>query len=323
MRVTVGGEDWFYFPDPLPSIRVRARWPDVIDPDRYERFDALRGGSRRVWGDASGEKSRKHRARLLDVETGAVVAIHNSSVYWNAWKRKWVMIALQAFGRSPLGEVWYTEADTVLGPWTWARRVVTHDDYSFYNVKQHPYFADGSSIYFEGTYTSMFSGAKKKTPRYDYNQVMYRLDLADGRLTLPVPVYELRDGRLATGREVERTRAWDDVVSVPFYALESEIADAANPRTVALTRGASADELRLGGTNAVAFRAFPAPDDKAHASRRALWEWRHAGNGRRVYRCGGDKPGDGWERADRAIAEVWPSRDHRPARQADARPVVR
>jgi hypothetical protein len=29
----------------------------------------------------------------------------------------------------------------------------------------------------------MFSGNPDKTPRYDYNQVMYRLDLADPRLT--------------------------------------------------------------------------------------------------------------------------------------------
>jgi hypothetical protein len=27
-----------------------------------------------------------------------------------------------------------------------------------------------------------FSGTKTPTPRYDYNQVMYRLDLADERL---------------------------------------------------------------------------------------------------------------------------------------------
>jgi hypothetical protein len=39
-------------------------------------------------------------------------------------------------------------------------------------------------IYFEGTYASTFSRKEDPTPRYDYNQVMYRLDLSDPRLKL-------------------------------------------------------------------------------------------------------------------------------------------
>ena len=38
-------------------------------------------------------------------------------------------------------------------------------------------------IHFEGTYTHDFSGNPLRTPRYDYNQLLYRLDLADERLT--------------------------------------------------------------------------------------------------------------------------------------------
>jgi hypothetical protein len=41
---------------------------------------------------------------------------------------------------------------------------------------------EGRYIYFEGTYTNMFSGNPTPTPRYNYNQVMYQLDLADPRL---------------------------------------------------------------------------------------------------------------------------------------------
>ncbi len=79
-----------------------------------------------------------------------------------------------------LGEVYYAEAPAPEGPWSPAIKVVTHDRYSFYNPKQHPMLAqqDGRFIYFEGTYTKMFSGNPTSTPRYDYNQVMYRLDLA-------------------------------------------------------------------------------------------------------------------------------------------------
>ena len=54
---------------------------------------------------------------------------------------------------------------------------------------EHPYFDKhgGRMIFFEGTYTTLFSGNKQKTPRYDYNQVMYKLDLAHPDLQLPAP----------------------------------------------------------------------------------------------------------------------------------------
>ena len=47
----------------------------------------------------------------------------------------------------------------------------------------------GRIIFFEGTYTTTFSGNPDPTPRYDYNQVMYQLDLSDPRLALPVAIY--------------------------------------------------------------------------------------------------------------------------------------
>jgi hypothetical protein len=49
---------------------------------------------------------------------------------------------------------------------------------------QHAFFDQdaGRLIYFEGTYTSTFSGNPDPTPRYDYNQIMYRLDVDDPRL---------------------------------------------------------------------------------------------------------------------------------------------
>src|SRR6185437_11783093 len=106
-----------------------------------------------------------------------------------------------------LGEVWYAEADSPLGPWVYARKIVTHDKYSFYNPKQHPMFdkENGRIIYFEGTYTTTFSGNNNPTPRYDYNQVMYRLDLSDRRLNLPVAVYRSADGRFLTGAGAARS----------------------------------------------------------------------------------------------------------------------
>ena len=95
------------------------------------------------------------------------------------------MIGNEFFGDSLLGEVWFAEAPTPEGPWENAIKVVTHhngsENYTFYNPKQQPFFAEenGRIIYFEGTYAETFSGNPTPTPLYDYNQMMYRLDLVD------------------------------------------------------------------------------------------------------------------------------------------------
>ena len=128
---------------------------------------------------------------LRDVETGRAIRPHTSSLMWNPHRSAWSLIVLEIGGSSSmLGEVWYAEADRPEGPWIDARKVVTHDKYSFYNPRLHPYFSKdgGRLLYFEGTYTQTFSGNPDQTPRYDYNQIMYRLDLSDPRTNLPRPV---------------------------------------------------------------------------------------------------------------------------------------
>jgi hypothetical protein len=126
---------------------------------------------------------------LRDAETKEPVMLHaGGSVAWNSFRKKWVMIAVQQGGKSSyLGEVWYAEADALEGPWRWARKVVTHERYSLYNPVHHPFFDQegGRVIYFEGTYSYTFSRQGEATPRYDYNQIMYRLDLGDARLKMP------------------------------------------------------------------------------------------------------------------------------------------
>ncbi|MEO8269731.1 MAG: hypothetical protein ABI557_08425, partial [Aureliella sp.] len=123
---------------------------------------------------------------LHDRTSGDALRAHGGSLAWNEYRQRWVMIVLETFGKTLLGEIWYAEAETPLGPWSNAVKIVTHDDYSFYNPKQHPYFDQdgGRFIYFEGTYTHTFTANPDQTPRYDYNQIMYRLDLADERLGL-------------------------------------------------------------------------------------------------------------------------------------------
>lgn len=170
------GLDWLMIGDPFLLARVRATLADVLDPSAYEAWDGTQ------WQKSSAPPKP---GPLTDVETGQPVAIHAGSCRWNAHRQRWIMIANQVGGTpSNLGEVWYAEAPAPTGPWAQARRIVTHDRMDFYNPVHHDFLdaAGGRVIHFEGTYTNTFSGNPDATPRYNYNQIMYRLDLDDPRL---------------------------------------------------------------------------------------------------------------------------------------------
>ena len=118
-------------------------------------------------------------------QSDSTVILHRGSVRWNAFRQKWIMIAGQIHGHeSMLGEVWYSEAKDPCGPFRRAVKIATHDKQTFYNVCQHAFLdqQDGKVIFFEGTYTNDFSGNPDKTPRYNYNQVLYQLNLDDPKL---------------------------------------------------------------------------------------------------------------------------------------------
>jgi hypothetical protein len=214
VKHTANGIDYFHLGEVFPNIRVRAELDAVLDPARYEAWTCLEpgdgSGDPRVRRDAHGglayawrpdarpmdpgtEQELLRAGRIqpdelrylpVDVETGERIRLHRGSVNWNEHRKKWVMIATQLGGTSALGEVWYSEADALTGPWLRARKIVTHEKYSFYNPVHHACFDQGNGrlIYFEGTYVNTFSGNPATTPRYDYNQIMYRLDLDDPRL---------------------------------------------------------------------------------------------------------------------------------------------
>ena len=125
--------------------------------------------------------------RLRDFDTGNALLEHNGTVAWNDYRQKWIMVFGVSFGSSFLGEIYIAESDDIEGPWVQARKIVTHKSYSFYNVAHRSFFDEsgGRIIYLEGTYTMMFSGTEIPTPRYNYNQIMYRLDLSNPALTQP------------------------------------------------------------------------------------------------------------------------------------------
>ncbi len=266
-----------YYSTPFPITRVRARMNDLSDITHYETFTCLTQGSRldkpeidrgtdgraRYSWKANtsavdpGEQARLIRSGVLkedeglfalrDAETGRLVTAHNGSTYWNPYRNRWIAIFSESFGTSMLGETWYAEADTPLGPWAYARKIVSHDKYSFYNPKYHPPFDKdgGRVIFFEGTYTASFSGNPNPTPRYDYNQIMYKLDLADPRLNLPVPVYQV-GGLYATGADAARRASGAPPL---FFAIER-----AGEGTVPIV--STADGLRLATLNDAEKPAF-------------------------------------------------------------------
>jgi hypothetical protein len=101
-----------------------------------------------------------------------------SCVVWNEYRNRWILLL------EDTGDVYYAEATEPEGPYGGTVKIIHHDQYNFYNVATHTFFNQegGRVIYVEGTYTDAFSGATEKTPRYNYNQVMYRLRLDDPRL---------------------------------------------------------------------------------------------------------------------------------------------
>lgn len=146
-RFREGGTEYWYL---YPWLRVPNDWNALKDPERWE--------SREFQAPADAKRP--------------------SSVTWNEFRKRWILLM------EDVGDVWYSEAKHPEGPYGPSVRIVQHDKYNFYNVAQHAFFNQekGRVIYFEGTYTDSFSDATEKTPRYNYNQVMYRLSVDDPRL---------------------------------------------------------------------------------------------------------------------------------------------
>ena len=214
-----GGGDYLYFGNPFPVTRVSATLAAIRNRDAYESLTCVK----RITGDdgqqpeldreASGKLvwdwkkappvtqqdeqrwlkmgvMRPEEVRFLPVDSRRLerrVLMHAGTVYYNSWRKKWVMIAneqsWEESSPSFLGEVYYAESDSPQGPFLRAVKIATHPGQSFYNPCQHPEMDEegGRFIYFEGTYTNTFTRSAA-TPRYNYNQLMYRLDLSGGWL---------------------------------------------------------------------------------------------------------------------------------------------
>jgi len=261
-KVSDNGRNYIYFDGQdtanFPLIRCHPDLKDATDLSTYEGYTCLSPGSSFAGGDTKIDRapddaliwgwkkatpplSYKQETELIslgkirqdeaeyelrDIDSNKLVQADGGSVFWNPYRKRWIMITTQAYGSpSYLGEVWFSEADTPTGPWVYARKIVTHDHYTFYNPTQHPFFDqdNGRVVYFEGTYVDTFSDVKDLTPRYNYNQLMYRLSLDDPRLALPAPVYQIQTNAgptvLAMREQLAENKTWPIVKSIPFYAI--------------------------------------------------------------------------------------------------------
>jgi hypothetical protein len=324
--------------------RVKPAYESVIDHDQYEAFTCFQDGSRFdatkdqldrkddgslkfAWRKNTSLPDPKAQEALIqkkhmkpeekwfghvDMDTGKDLGYHGGTIYWNEYRKRWVMIFNEVWGSSMLGEIWYAEGDTPLGPWYYAKKIVTHEKYSFYNAIQHPHFAkeNGKVLFFEGTYTTFVSGTEIQTPRYDYNQIMYKLDLGDGRCTVPVPVYKVK------GEKFEYLTAPDiskkgEEAEIAFFAVDlpgkisAPVYEYKEPETGSTILTTEKPRKLKKGEFIVAFYALGSDSKEKKPTTSDLWEWIDPKNKRRVYLLEGEKPEKGYVKSEKPVCRVW------------------
>jgi hypothetical protein len=274
------GGRWLHYVEP---VRTRATVAGLLDPAVYEAFTPLdaagevvkdaEGNPVYAWrnapvltSDSAGGAGVRDRERIFghetDIETAEHVEMQAGSSAWNVRLGRFLRIQGETGGTSWLGELWLLVGDTPVGPWVHARKVVSHDHYTCYNPRHHPFFDAGGGhvVFFECTYTTSFSDAPAPTPRYDYNQAMYMLDLDAPEAILPVPVYRLPDGTPVTKGGL---RAADGNPPIAFFALDRELPGAVPVGWREPACANAGRKLAAGSTvRDVLFFAFPKYDAK-------------------------------------------------------------
>lgn len=148
---------WIFTQHKYPNLRVESKMSAILDYTQYEAFTPLAPGTaydganttldrdadgKLVWGwkkdtpPISQDEEKEliqlglikpedpKYFQLRDVDTGEEVRIFQSSVEWNDYRKRYVMIGQQGFGKtSLLGEIWVAEAPAPNGPWTRRRNI--------------------------------------------------------------------------------------------------------------------------------------------------------------------------------------------------------
>jgi K319L-like, PKD domain len=305
-------------------LRVAQTLKAFLAPDQYEQFTpygaagsadlqrapdgtldyAWRAGGRHVDGAAL-EAAGVAADQDLDghdraIGTGNGLDLTANSIAYNSYRGRFLRIAQQM---GAFGDLWHAEADTPMGPWVYAQKIISHPGYTFYNPFYHPELDRGRFAYVEGTYTNTFTSAEP-TPRYNYNQEMYRVDLGDPRLVMPVPVYDLGSSLpadFATKRGLKRGMpAMAAAFLAPDRPMEGTVPVAWSTASCAPGR-----RLVVGDSPPTepVFYALPS-DAPARADTVGLYELTDAG-GHYRYGLATDALPTGFARSPTPIALVW------------------
>jgi hypothetical protein len=226
-RVTHSDGDYLYGSSP---VRHRATADALLDVEAYEAFTPLciPAGGGACGGDgvernAAGVPVYRWRVGGVlptpaDVTTGRLAPEHvlfRSPVdshsgrrdlfadlqtrSYAAYRERYLSLgpSVEATPEGPRIDLHLGEGDTPLGPFVYARKVITVPQ-TLYLISHLAVFdkPDGR-IYYAGTHSNSFNlgfYAPPTIPRYDYNQLVYGLSLSDPRTFVPVPVYDLARG---------------------------------------------------------------------------------------------------------------------------------
>ncbi len=215
-----GGKDLMYLTTNFSYMRVPPKLESVANPVAYEAFTCLKQGTKfdannpqldrdkdgkliYAWKPDTDPVNYDQQVQLIkdgliqpeeawiqltDINTGERLPnVGRGSVYWNNYRKKWILI-------TGAMDTWFSEGDTPIGPWVYARKVAEHKSF-LYNPTQQPIFDqnNGEDIFFEGTFTKFLS-AEERVPRYDYNQITYKLSLSNKDVFLPEAIYSTNDG---------------------------------------------------------------------------------------------------------------------------------
>jgi hypothetical protein len=159
------GNRWVLFGNPFPTLRCPATFESWQNPETWQKLETS--------------------SKLISAEKKLSIEAHSGSIVWSEFRKCWIAIFVQKFGKpSAFGEVWYAESDSPTGQWGEAVKILSHGNYTFYNpyIHEESRTAEKKTLLFEGTFSAMFADKPETVPRYDYNQILYRLDLDNPKL---------------------------------------------------------------------------------------------------------------------------------------------
>ena len=326
-KVRHGSTAYLYTGQPMRIVATEAA---ILDTANYQAFTAFVQGStsqidrnpdgtiRYGWKTGTPPISASVGGNLIasnerlydqmqDPDTGVKFNPHSYTIDWNSYRRRWVRIQAEA----PYfidGDNWFLEADTPMGPWVYAHKVVLHNGYNTYNPQYHPFFdkQGGREIYFELTYTNWLSATPVPTPRYNYNQIMFRLDLANAGVVLPVPVYDLAAAGTPPGKFVTKSGIRTTTTDTTGVFLAPDRAGATGTVPVYWSDAACATpHLVVDGTPTTTPIFYARPWNAGLPTTTGLYDYANGTTGEHAYSTNPNLSLSGFTRAPDPIAQVW------------------